>query len=198
MAIDQVHDLQYVYRKLLHSMSRPGTISSITEPVKRMDYSIPCSEALLLTAMTLLDGEVTFHIISNEHQGLIEKISEYTSAKYASIHEADFVIVPRGDNEQAIQHAMEHCKIGSLIDPQQSSTWLVESPVLQNDGQTVLKGPGIQTEIPLQTGFPEVFWRARNQRTNEFPMGIDLIFIDQASQIACVPRTTAVAHKEVG
>ncbi|PIC76663.1 phosphonate C-P lyase system protein PhnH [Sporosarcina sp. P19] len=198
MAIDQVHDLQYVYRKLLHSMSRPGTISSITEPVKRMDYSIPCSEALLLTAMALLDGEVTFHIVSDEHQELIEKISEYTSAKYASIHEADFVIVLREDKEQEIRHALEQCKVGSLIDPQQSSTWLIESSVLENDGEIVLKGPGIQSEVSLQTGFPVTLWQARNQRTNEFPMGIDLIFIDQASQIACVPRTTAVAHKEVG
>ncbi|ARF17662.1 phosphonate C-P lyase system protein PhnH [Sporosarcina ureae] len=198
MAIDQVHDLQYVYRKLLHSMSRPGTISSITEPVNRMDYSIPCSEALLLTAMALLDGEVTFHIVSDEHQELIEKISEYTSAKYASIDEADFVIVLREDKEQEIRRALEQCKVGSLIDPQQSSTWLIESSVLENDGETVLKGPGIQSEVSLQTGFPVTLWQARNQRTNEFPMGIDLIFIDQASQIACVPRTTAVAHKEVG
>lgn len=196
MAIDQVHDLQHVYRKLLHSMSRPGTISSISEPMKRMDYNVRCSDAILLSAMALLDGEVTFHILSDERKELIEKLSEYTSAKYAPIREADFVIVFQEDIEEAIQRAIEQCKIGSLIDPQQSSTWIIGSPFLQNDGDLALEGPGIQSEAFLHTGFSPALWQARNNRTKEFPMGIDLIFVDDTSQIACVPRTTVVTQKE--
>ncbi|PIC64136.1 phosphonate C-P lyase system protein PhnH [Sporosarcina sp. P13] len=198
MAIDQVHDLQYVYRKLLHSMSRPGTISSIKEPMIRMDYQITCNESLLLSALALLDGEVTFHILSDERPELIEKITEYTSAKYAPIQEADFIIVFHDDHEEAVQRAMKQCKVGSLIDPQQSSTWIIETSILQNEGNVLLKGPGIQSEMALQTGFSSTLWQARNERTKEFPMGFDMIFVDHESQIACVPRTTEVAQKEVG
>src|SRR5690606_7028433 len=64
MAIDQIHDLQQVYRKLLHSMSRPGTISSMGQESENMDVDCGCDNALMLSAMALLDAEVTFHVLS--------------------------------------------------------------------------------------------------------------------------------------
>lgn len=192
MAIDQVHDLQQVYRKLLHSMSRPGTISSIQKNAERVDYNLPCYEATLLSAMTLLDAEVTFHILSENRQDLIEKISEYTLARFAPIDKADFVIVLREDTEAAIQQALEQCKDGNLIDPQQSSTWIVESSLLSNNGELTLTGPGIQHTAQLDTSFSTALWQARNERTKEYPIGIDLIFADEASQIVCIPRTSSV------
>lgn len=48
MAIDQIHDLQQVYRKLLHSMSRPGTISSIEQETEHMDVDFGCAHALIV------------------------------------------------------------------------------------------------------------------------------------------------------
>jgi alpha-D-ribose 1-methylphosphonate 5-triphosphate synthase subunit PhnH len=192
MAIDQVHDLQQVYRKILHSMSRPGTISSIQATAEQVDYNLPCYDATLLCAMTLLDAEVTFHILSENHQDLIEKISEYTLAKHKPIHEADFVIVLRGDSENEIKNAIEQCKNGNLINPQSSSTWIIESSLLSNDGELTLKGPGIKTTNQLQVSFTSSMWETRNRRTKEYPMGIDLIFVDDQAQIVCVPRTTSV------
>ena len=197
MAIDQVHDLQQVYRKILHSMSRPGTISSLSEVTKQIDFNIPCNDATILSAMTFLDAEVTFHILSKDQQKLIEKISEYTSAKYAPIKEADFVIVTREDSEEMIIHALQHCKNGNLIDPQHSSTWIIESSLLSNSGDWTLNGPGIQHTAQLDTSFTSDMWQARDERTKEYPLGIDLIFVDDTSQIACIPRTTSVKIMEV-
>jgi alpha-D-ribose 1-methylphosphonate 5-triphosphate synthase subunit PhnH len=192
MAIDQVHDLQQVFRKILHSMSRPGTISSIEAAAEQADYNLPCYDATLLCAMTLLDAEVSFHILSESHQDLIEKISEYTLAKHKPIHEADFVIVLRDDTENAIKNAIEQCKNGNLINPQSSSTWIIESSPLTNNGPLTLMGPGIQTSEQLQVSFTSSMWNARNKRTKEYPLGIDIIFVDDQAQIACVPRTTSV------
>lgn len=192
MAIDQVHDLQQVYRKILHSMSRPGTISSLSDITEHMDFNLPCNDAAILSAMTFLDAEVTFHILTKDKQNLIEKISEYTSARYAPIGEADFVIILREDTETAVLNALEQCKNGNLIDPQQSSTWIIESSLLSNTGELTLTGPGIQQSSQLQTSFSSSMWQARNERTNEYPLGIDLIFADDAAQIVCVPRTTSV------
>jgi len=192
MAIDQVHDLQQVYRKVLHSMSRPGTISTLSELAERVDFNLPCNEATILTAMTFLDAEVTFHILSNDQQNLIEKISEYTSARYSPINEADFVIVLREDTDAAIQTALQQCKNGNLIDPQQSSTWIIESSPLSNTGEMTLTGPGIQHTSQLDTSFKPSMWQARNERTKEYPLGIDLIFTDSNAQIVCIPRSTSV------
>ncbi|HWO76866.1 MAG TPA: phosphonate C-P lyase system protein PhnH [Bacillus sp. (in: firmicutes)] len=197
MAIDQVHDLQKVFRMILHSMSRPGTISSIETIMEKADYRIPCNQAIWLTIMTLLEAEVTFHLLSEHHQGLIRKISEHTQARYAPINEADYVIVLKDTDESAVLEAMECCKNGNLINPDQSSTWIIESSQLTNDGQLMLTGPGIKTMCKLQTCFTKSMWQAREKRTKEFPLGIDLIFADDDSQIVCVPRTTKTEMLEV-
>ncbi|ASN07045.1 phosphonate C-P lyase system protein PhnH [Virgibacillus necropolis] len=192
MAIDQVHDLQQVFRKLLHSMSRPGTISSIQEVAAHTDASLPCFDATLLSAMTLLDAEVTFHILSENRQDLIEKISEYTLARFAPISEADYIIVLDDDNESSIVRAIEQCKNGNLIDPQASATWIIESSPLSNNGELMLTGAGIKHTSQLHVSFTPLMWQTRNERKREYPLGIDLIFTDVKSQIVCVPRTTSV------
>ena len=197
MAIDQIHDLQQVYRKLLHSMSRPGTISDLEQEATQLDYELPCKKSTMLCAMALLDAEVTFHILPGNDQGLSEKISEYTSARYASVDQADFIIILENDSEETVLQAMQQCKIGTLIDPQLSSTWIFESGQLAEDGNLVLSGPGIQNHSRLHAGIPAAFWEVRNSRIKEYPMGVDLIFVDDASQIACMPRTTRVIAKEV-
>ncbi|MDN3427317.1 phosphonate C-P lyase system protein PhnH [Microbacterium sp. APC 3898] len=197
MAIDQIHDLQQVYRKLLHSMSRPGTISSMGQESGNVDVDFECANALMLSAMTLLDAEVTFHVLSETRQDLIEKISEYTSARHAPLQQADFIIVLQEDEESKVLEAMAQCKIGSLIDPQQSSTWIIETPILSNTGSLLLTGPGIETEARLSAGQSPRFWQARDNRIKEYPMGIDLIFADCSSQIACLPRTVMAIPMEV-
>ncbi|MBT2582236.1 phosphonate C-P lyase system protein PhnH [Planococcus sp. ISL-109] len=196
MAIDQIHDLQQVYRKILHSMSRPGTLSSLEKEAKELDYEQPCKKATMLCAMTLLDAEVTFHILA-ENGRLIERISEYTSAKYAPIEEADFIIILESDSKQAVSQAMQLCKIGNLIDPQLSSTWIIESNRHTETGNLMLSGPGIEHHAHLQTGMPDVFWQSRRSRIKEYPMGIDLIFVDDNLNVACIPRTTSVTETEV-
>jgi len=197
MAIDLVHDLQQVYRKVLHSMSRPGTISSLSDIVERVDMNLPCYDATVLSAMTFLDAEVTFHILSEDKKDLIEKISEYTAAKFAPINEADFVIVLREDTEAAIKSAIQKCKNGTLIDPQLSSTWIVESTPLNNTGECLLSGPGIQYTSQVNTSFNASMWLERNERTKEYPLGLDLIFTDANAQIVCIPRTTSISMTEV-
>ncbi|MDQ0429349.1 alpha-D-ribose 1-methylphosphonate 5-triphosphate synthase subunit PhnH [Planomicrobium stackebrandtii] len=197
MAIDQIHDLQQVYRKLLHSMSRPGTISSIEQETKQVDVDFGCADSFILSAMVLLDAEVTFHVLSKNRQDLIEKISDYTSARCASVKEADFILVLQEDEESDVLEAMAQCKIGNLIDPQQSATWIIESAVLSNEDALVLTGPGIETAAHLSTGQPFRFWQARDSRIKEYPMGIDMIFADGSSQIACLPRTVSAIPMEV-
>lgn len=197
MAIDQIHDLQQVYRKLLHSMARPGTISSIQPQTAKVEYHIPCNRATLLSAMALLDAETTFYVLPQQASGFIERISEYTSARCAPIKEADFIIVLGECSEEEILQAMAHCKIGNLLDPQLSATWIIESKDLSESGELLLSGPGIQSAAPLGIGMPATFWQARNNRVKEYPLGIDLIFADDDSRIACLPRTTSVIALEV-
>lgn len=164
MAIDQVHDLQLTYRNLLHSMSRPGTISSVEKAAAQADYKLPCYDTTLISAMALLDAEVTFYILSEARQDLIEKISEYTLARFAPAEEADYVIVLRDDTEAAIIETLQKCKNGSLADPQESATWIIESSPMSNDGEMWLAGgPGMKDTLQLDVSFTTPMWEARNE-----------------------------------
>jgi len=196
MAIDHVHDLQTVYRELLHSMSRPGAISSLQEVAERNDYHLSCYDVTFLLAMALLDAEVTFHVLPENNRNFIEKVSEYTLATYKPIDEADFVIVLGEATESEISQAMDTCKKGSLMDPQTSATWIIESSIGAQGTKLHLTGPGIKEQTELHTMITASTWQKRNQCVKEYPLGIDCILVDEQAQITCVPRTTKVEVSE--
>ena len=188
LALNIVHDTQQTYRKLVTSMSRPGTISTV---IGEIEHPIPCHYATFLTILTLLDAEVSFHVISDK-QEMSKTISDYTLAKETSIEVADFIIVPNGSNEEAVVEAMKKCKVGTLEDPQNSATWIVEQNMISVTGTMTLTGPGIKTETSLHLDFPPELLEMRNRRVQEFPLGTDMIFTDPVS-LACIPRTTNVS-----
>lgn len=197
MAIDYVHDTQQVFRKLLNSMSRPGTIIDL-DVQSCVEGNLPCSQAMWLSILTLLDSEVTFHLIPSDNAEMMERVTAYTLAKPASAEEADFIIVLHASEEAEVIKAMGQCKIGSLPDPQISATWLIETEYLSEGTETLLIGPGIESEAMLNTGISSVILEARNERVKEYPLGVDLIFTDIRGKAAAIPRTTAIKVMEAG
>lgn len=193
MAIDHVHDLQFVYKKILNSMSRPGQIASLQALEGRSDYNLQMLDATLLTIMSLLDREVTFHVLTENEENVAEKISEYTLALHTTIDQADFVIALNGTPETAIIQAMAQCKKGSLIDPHASATWIIESAFSdEQESELLLTGPGIKDQTKLRTALTSAVWQARNACVAEYPLGIDLMLTDEELQVVCIPRTTKV------
>ncbi|SFL70954.1 alpha-D-ribose 1-methylphosphonate 5-triphosphate synthase subunit PhnH [Gracilibacillus orientalis] len=199
MVIDQIHDLQQVYRKVVHSMSRPGSISNLNNITEKLEDDLPCNHAFFLCALTVLDAEVTFHVVASEEKKarLIEILSSYNMSRIAPVDEADFILLLQDAPEYQMNQALLECKTGNLHDPQQSATWIIESGLLSNISALSLSGPGINGTQQLQTGIQQDFWQRRNDKVKEYPLGIDLVFADFSSQIACIPRTTAVTITEV-
>jgi len=189
MAMDVVHDTQVTYRKLLDSMSRPGKIATLTEST---ESRVLLSSATFLTVLTLFDAEVSFHVVSDK-EGIAKLLSEFTFASLVPADEADYIIVPDGTDETEILAVMEKCKIGTMTDPQKSATWLIEKDVISNDEQLVLTGPGIKEQAYLYLDLAEQFWQVREEKTKEYPLGIDLIFTDRHLNLVCIPRTTNVS-----
>jgi alpha-D-ribose 1-methylphosphonate 5-triphosphate synthase subunit PhnH len=188
MEIDIVHDMQESYRKLLYSMSRPGIISALTQ---KKEPWIPCHPGTFLTALTLLDAEVSFHVVADK-QNLGNILSEYTFARWESVEKADYIFVPNGTEEAEMIGAMKESKIGNLLDPQLSATWIIETDEIVEDGALTLTGPGIKDETPLHIQKSDLFWKMREEKIKEYPLGIDLIFTDTNSKLVCIPRTTNV------
>ena len=188
MVFDMVHKTQETYRKILSCMSRPGTISTL---LGDQQNPMPCHDATFLTIVTLLDAEVSFHVVSDSHH-LREAIADYTLAKETAVEQADFVIVPKGTSEEDMVQVMKQCKIGTLENPQHSSTWIIEQDTISVTGKVALSGPGIKMQNTLHLDFSERFLAMRNERVKEFPLGADLIFTDPIS-LACIPRTTTLS-----
>lgn len=198
MAIDHVHDLQFVYKKILDSMSRPGKIASLQTLAGRNDYNLQMLDATLLTMMTLLDREVTFHVLTDSGQNIAEKISEYTLAAHTTIDQADFVIALKRTPETVITEGLAQCKKGSLIDPHASATWIIENAFSnEHESELLLTGPGIKDQTKLQTELIPAVWQVRNICVAEYPLGIDLILTDADLRVVCIPRTTKVDILEV-
>jgi len=196
--MENVHDTQRFFRKILHSMSHPGMIVSTDNDADELDFQASCYQATMGAALTLLDAEVTFHVIPGAEQDVIDRISAYTLAAYAPIEQADFVFVLQDASEQEIITAMEKCKNGTLIDPEGSATWIMESPFLvsEEDGW-MLKGPGIRTTALFDANISPSIAQTRNKRIREYPLGIDIIFVEETGNIASIPRTTSMELLEV-
>lgn len=194
MSAEAVHTTQETYRKLLDSMSRPGKISVLKG---NMEHWIPCHHATYLTALTLFDAEVSFHVVGDAND-LAIVLSELTFAKHVPAEDADYIIIPLETEEAEVFAAMKKCRIGNLVNPQTSATLLVEQDRISNDKKIVLTGPGIKERTYLDVDVSEKFWEKREEEIKEYPLGIDLIFTDCDAKLACIPRTTNVHRKGRG
>lgn len=194
MLMDRVHDTQEVFRMTLDCMAKPGVIQEmmyISEP------PVYCSSAMFLQAITLLDGEVSFHVIGQNSTQVENYFSSITFSKVAPIEEANYIFILQGVDSQMIQAAIQQANIGTLENPHQSATILLEVEQLSNNEQLKFTGPGIQEMHIVQIAGSDQWIAKRAERNREYPLGIDFILIDEKARLMCIPRTTRIEKLEV-
>lgn len=194
-----VHDTQTVYRKTLNCLARPGTTENITSESKRLDLALPLSKNLMAMAFTLLDSEVSFAVMGKEQSVIEKRIQQLTYAKKATVVQADYIFITQEASAAKVCEAITEAKNGTLLDPHASATLIVEVPGLfaeENNKRLLIKGPGIKDEKEI-TGLDCNDWlQARETKNAEFPLGIDMFFLDTAGNILALPRTTRVFDQE--
>ncbi len=197
MAIDIVHDLQAMYRQVLHSMSRPGTIENIQDQVNKCSYHLSCYDSTMLMAMMLLDAEVSFHVVSEKGAEIASQLAELTLSKQINVQEADYIFITRGVQSEQVKDVIQQVKVGTLTNPQASATVILETSQLSNDSSLYLTGPGIKSTHTLFVEGADAWLEARASVNKEYPLGIDMICVDEAANIACLPRTTKISTLEM-
>lgn len=197
MKLNSVHDLQSVYRKLVDSTSRPGLISDLGPEAYKLADTVDFSESILLLALTLLDPEVSFKVYSKKSHLVSEKISQLTYAKKEDADAADYIFVLKDAEEGSLVDAIQKSKPGTLKDPHQSATIITEVHSISDDEQLILTGPGIQESNTVAVGENDSWVEARRFKNTEYPMGIDLLFLDQQHQLLALPRTTQIIKNRV-
>lgn len=195
MSFHPVLDIQSTYRKMLQAMARPGTPFSIEEEVGKLSLPFPGGKSLLLSALLLLDTEVSFAVVSEEANAAQSRLHALTYARVVPASEADYIFVMRDAPGPAVERALREAKVGTLTDPQRSATFLIEAR--PGAGQAVWTGPGIRDRRRVPVLADESWMDIREQRNREFPLGIDMFLLTPDHLVYGLPRTTrTIPRKE--
>ncbi|MFZ5754804.1 MAG: phosphonate C-P lyase system protein PhnH, partial [Bacillota bacterium] len=189
MGFDYVHDIQKAFRKVLDSTARPGKINSLREESQKLDLPLEANKAALLLMLMLLDNEVTFYVAGREGPQIARYMRQLTYAPTAPLEEAAFVFVLEdavADNQ--LLTIMEKCKRGDLLNPHLSATLVVEVVSLAGEGEWGLQGPGIKGENYLSIAAEDGWVEKRAEINKEYPLGIEMYFLDRAYNLAAIPR----------
>jgi alpha-D-ribose 1-methylphosphonate 5-triphosphate synthase subunit PhnH len=197
MMLDMVHDIQTAYRKLIDSMSKPGTISDLAEEAGKLEQLEGYLPATYIAARMLLDTEVTFKVVSKREKEMALALSQSTYAKEVELEEADFIFILSDAEPSDFIGALQTAKIGELQDPHSSATIIIETAGLSGGTKLLLSGPGIQTTDKAEIQVTWEWIAIRAERNIEFPLGLDLIFTDSSHRMLALPRTTQVMKEEV-
>lgn len=196
IAFDPVFDAQTAFRTLLDSTARPGTVA----PLGMADPRCPLAvcRALAALARTLLDHEVGFAVVAagGERDGQVDELARYlalaTGSRPTAAENADFVFVlgplPTG--------LLPGLRRGLPAFPDDSATVVILVPDLDaGDGglPVALQGPGVPPNtVATLAGLTAADLAERDAANAEPPCGIDLVLIDPAGRILCLPRSTKI------
>ncbi|MGM0885618.1 MAG: phosphonate C-P lyase system protein PhnH [Bacillota bacterium] len=192
MNLDIVHDIQTVYRKLVTATSRPGTLVVLDREARTLDVQMECLSSTILLARTVLDHEVSFKVISKAEEAVSRMINQLTYSKPVDLPEADFIFILHDASEEQMKEALIKAKVGNLLNPHESAMIILEVPDVTKGDSMILSGPGIQDESFLSLPNVSAWLAARNEKNMEFPLGIDMYFVDQQDRLIALPRTTQI------
>jgi alpha-D-ribose 1-methylphosphonate 5-triphosphate synthase subunit PhnH len=170
---------QQTFRTILEAMSRPGSLHAI-----HFDEQ---SNTLSAVLATLLDGTVTL-----ADPGALVSVADWPllQSSQDKIETADFIIC-KGQSKPDITP-----KLGTLESPEQSATLILKvESLIEGALSVLLTGPGINGSQSVSISGLDTDWLSnREDWVCEFPLGVDLILIDDKRLIA-IPRTTKVEVK---
>ena len=184
-----VLDAQQTFRTLLNAMARPGTVHIL--PLR------PGQTPAQAVCFALMDFEITYTIVGLEDDAgeLAQWIAVHTGCQRTGTADAAFVIAfgPLPDD------AWPAIRRGTLAFPDTGATIIYCLSAL---GETypsciatwlTLSGPGIETTQELiVSGLPAIEFVALAEANREYPMGVDVILLDPAGRVACIPRSSKV------
>lgn len=168
---------QRTFRALMTAFSFPGRPQSL--PL--------CSDATSPTgiAAVLCDNEVS---LADPDQLIGPADMRRLGTREASADSAGFVIA-EGNRAPGFAPVL-----GTLAEPEKGATLIIRVDSIEgsNDFPLILEGPGIAGTQALPVSGLNSQWLAQRARWNRnFPMGIDLILVDD-TRVVALPRTTRI------
>ena len=185
-----------VFRSMLDSLSRPGTISQLTA-LESVD--VP---RCIIPLLAIVDVETRFAVIDNisTAHNWSALIGSATGAPPASLAESSWVVAlsePTRDN-------MEDLPRGSALAPERGCGLVVGCALLsegfdhsdstQESISIALTGPGVDGQkIVTISGISNYFFESLCDLNGSFPAGVDVWMVDQSGQILALSRSTQIS-----
>lgn len=184
-----VFDTQKLFRNLLESMSYVGTVKNVYHICSGCNYDLDLFRVTQALAIMYLDADTSFHVVGNKD--IEDKIAMITYCRKHSCESASTIFIPHNKQNELIE-TIKNAKEGSLINPHEGATIIVECNSCTSGKVYRAKGPGIENEATFKLNVDCDWLEARKEKNIEFPLGIDLIFVDGNSNLLALPRTTQI------
>ncbi|MGI6033672.1 MAG: phosphonate C-P lyase system protein PhnH [Coriobacteriales bacterium] len=199
--------LQSGFRAILDAMARPGEVVDFG-PLAPDSVQEGKRAGLFATTMSLadvlLDGETSVFIAGPAGAESARTLSQRTHAHVRGAEACMFCLIPHDVRGDEANQALSALSPGTLVSPHLGATAIVECSTLlghdrygrkagSSSGTSrahgwVLSGPGIVESAKILCDRSDIL-ATRNGRGDEFPCGIDLMLVDGAGHVVCVPRS---------
>jgi len=186
---EPVADAQAMFRCILDATAHPGrTIEIPGLLANNTGQDTKLSGAATAVALTLLDFETPVWLDA----------ALAPAGNFLRFHCGVPLVTSPADSRFAFADdirglpELTQFDLGTPDFPERSTTLVIEVPELSEEPGLRLRGPGIQTSVPLRIdAISDIFWKKRADLASLFPLGLDLIFTC-GRRLCVLPRTTNV------
>jgi alpha-D-ribose 1-methylphosphonate 5-triphosphate synthase subunit PhnH len=196
-AFDEVFDSQKTFRVLLEAMSRPGRVCGLPRPLYR-GTPAGLNPSVLTVLKTLCDHRVSFAVAGPEERtAWVQHLAVNTVAPPAVPESADFVVF----DGSTYADAFARLKRGEPEFPERSATAVITVKQLETAAPAgpsegcllLLSGPGVSGSVRLAAaGLDRRYMEELILANAILPLGVDVVLLDAAGMVSCIPRSTAV------
>jgi alpha-D-ribose 1-methylphosphonate 5-triphosphate synthase subunit PhnH len=177
---------QQNFRAILEAMARPGSCQVLALNGSTLKSDV-LEDAYIAVLASLLDNSVT---VADPNKLISQANASLLQANQVDSDQADFILC-RGDLLPDFEP-----KLGTLPSPELSATIILKVKKIddqqQGDLNLRLTGPGVNGQKNCSISGFDLHWlAAREEWISSFPLGVDLLLVDDA-KVMSLPRTTKV------
>jgi alpha-D-ribose 1-methylphosphonate 5-triphosphate synthase subunit PhnH len=140
------------------------------------------NSVIMALCSVFMDNTVSFF---TDDAKLASEIREMTYAENGALEKADFVILRNADSIELIENVYR----GSLVDPHQGATVIIEVSDFRGETRVIAEGPGIEGRLFCELSrFVANALDRKADLNMEYPSGFEMIFVNADGEIIAVPR----------
>ncbi|WP_246696488.1 phosphonate C-P lyase system protein PhnH [Mesorhizobium sp. SARCC-RB16n] len=183
---DPVFDSQHTFRCILDAFGYVGRAQVLSRANTRIG---PLDPATIAVCLTLTDFETPIWLDPvADSKPVRDFLAFHCGVTVTSAEASSFAIV----GNPASMPRLDQFALGTDLEPQCSTTLVIQVPAFDGGPLVRLRGPGIQSDISLAIpSLPSWFWEDWQANHELYPIGVDVLFTCGSSVLA-LPRSVSV------